>query len=60
MPNMDSIARIFLTDGDYYEVRQTLDTFLEEHPDLDDLDRDFLVLKPADKSLVVSLFPATE
>ena len=60
MPNMDTIARIFLTKKDYHSVRQTLDEFVDNHPEMDDMERDFLALRPADKSLVVSLFPVKE
>jgi hypothetical protein len=59
IPNMDTILKIFLEERDYYEVRQELDAFLASE-DLSALDADFLTDRPADKSMVVNLFPITE
>lgn len=61
MPNMDTIAKIFLTREDYFKVRQTLDEFLrDEGEELLPIEADFYAQRAEDKSFVVSMLPIGE
>lgn len=59
MPNMDTIAKIFLVKEDYFTVRAVLDAQLDVEEHMSPLDQDFIERAPQDKSFIVNMLPLT-